>query len=293
MGPGGLIPGNYNASSLSQSQRQWLYNYYGHQGNAPSGYGGENSPGETSNYSVGETASQAEAQNAAAYAAQQPQELLNLAGSINAQTIQQSQPEISTLQQYYNPSSGSGILSQQYGSILNQIVGAGSAATGIQSNVTNTQLAQRGILPSSLTGQETLANTLLPMTQQIGSTEAGFTQQYGQQVLGIGSTIGALQSGSPALSLNSAQGLLNLQAPQENFAGTVGPTYQNLQLAGSLAGASLGTTGLIQTTGANEALYNPANNTANIPLYNALIQMGMGTQQAQTLLMGGNSVAGQ
>lgn len=41
-GPGGIRPGSYPPQSLSQDQRQWLYEYFGHSGQAPVGYGGEN-----------------------------------------------------------------------------------------------------------------------------------------------------------------------------------------------------------------------------------------------------------
>src|SRR3990167_2169962 len=42
MGPGNLQPGSYDPTRLTQEQRNWLWNYFGHQGQAPVGYGGEN-----------------------------------------------------------------------------------------------------------------------------------------------------------------------------------------------------------------------------------------------------------
>src|SRR3990167_9810911 len=40
-GPGGIALGSYPATSLSQDQRQWLWEQFGHTGTAPAGYGGE------------------------------------------------------------------------------------------------------------------------------------------------------------------------------------------------------------------------------------------------------------
>ncbi len=40
-GPGGIAPGAYPVDSLTQEQKQWLWKFYGHEGNAPFGYGGE------------------------------------------------------------------------------------------------------------------------------------------------------------------------------------------------------------------------------------------------------------
>lgn len=40
-GPGGIAPGAYPVDSLTQEQKQWLWTFFGHEGNAPFGYGGE------------------------------------------------------------------------------------------------------------------------------------------------------------------------------------------------------------------------------------------------------------
>lgn len=40
-GPGGIIAGNYDPTTLTQDQRQWLWMAFGHSGEAPVGYGGE------------------------------------------------------------------------------------------------------------------------------------------------------------------------------------------------------------------------------------------------------------
>lgn len=50
-GPGGIAPGAYSPDSLTQEQKQWLWKFYGHSGNAPAGYGGEQFvPTRTINY---------------------------------------------------------------------------------------------------------------------------------------------------------------------------------------------------------------------------------------------------
>ncbi len=40
-GPNGIAPGAYPVDSLTQEQKQWLWTFFGHEGNAPFGYGGE------------------------------------------------------------------------------------------------------------------------------------------------------------------------------------------------------------------------------------------------------------
>lgn len=45
---GNIQPGSYPAASLNQEQRQWLWNYFGHSGAAPIGYGGESQTTATS-----------------------------------------------------------------------------------------------------------------------------------------------------------------------------------------------------------------------------------------------------
>lgn len=49
-GPGGITPGSYPPQDLSQDQRQWLWEQFGHSGTAPVGYGGE---GGSMSYSAG------------------------------------------------------------------------------------------------------------------------------------------------------------------------------------------------------------------------------------------------
>jgi len=45
VGPGGITPGSYPAHELTQEQRNWLWHYFGHEGEAPVGYGGEGGGG--------------------------------------------------------------------------------------------------------------------------------------------------------------------------------------------------------------------------------------------------------
>jgi hypothetical protein len=40
-GPGGILAGGYTPQNLTQEQRQWLWEQFGHSGTAPVGYGGE------------------------------------------------------------------------------------------------------------------------------------------------------------------------------------------------------------------------------------------------------------
>lgn len=48
VGPGGITVGSYSPQDLTQEQRQWLWQQFGHNGEAPVGYGGE---GAQMNYS--------------------------------------------------------------------------------------------------------------------------------------------------------------------------------------------------------------------------------------------------
>jgi hypothetical protein len=41
IGPGGIVAGGYTPQNLTQEQRQWLWDRFGHSGTAPVGYGGE------------------------------------------------------------------------------------------------------------------------------------------------------------------------------------------------------------------------------------------------------------
>ncbi len=52
VGPGGIRAGSYDPQQLSQEQRTWLYNQFGHSGDAPVGYGGEGCPGQSGNLPV-------------------------------------------------------------------------------------------------------------------------------------------------------------------------------------------------------------------------------------------------
>lgn len=53
MGPGGIMPGSYDPQSLTQEQRNWLFNYFGNQGEAPVGYGGEGMYGPRGDIATG------------------------------------------------------------------------------------------------------------------------------------------------------------------------------------------------------------------------------------------------
>jgi hypothetical protein len=46
-GPGGIRAGSYSPQDLSQDQRQWLFEVFGHAGVAPDGYGGESCSWQT------------------------------------------------------------------------------------------------------------------------------------------------------------------------------------------------------------------------------------------------------
>jgi hypothetical protein len=60
-GPGGITMGSYSPQSLSQAQRQWLYQQGGNQGTAPVGYGGSGASGGSSNSSASNSLSSTEA----------------------------------------------------------------------------------------------------------------------------------------------------------------------------------------------------------------------------------------
>ena len=41
VGPGNITPGSYDPTKLTQEQRNWLFRYFGNQGEASAGYGGQ------------------------------------------------------------------------------------------------------------------------------------------------------------------------------------------------------------------------------------------------------------
>lgn len=187
-GPGGIVPGNYNAQQLTQDQRNWLFNYFGHSGQAPQGYGGENAPGEYGNYTPGESASAIAQQNFQGQAQQGVQTLTTQKNSLADQYAQLLQ----TVTGIYNP-----LIQEE-----TQTAGAGEAA--------------RGLTPDSQLFQQQVQGALLPVygsaasnAQAIGQGSISDMNTLAQAI--ANAQIGVAGTGAN-IGLDYATLLNNLQA---------------------------------------------------------------------------------
>src|ERR1035437_1542969 len=168
MGPGGIVKGNYNASTLSQDQKTWLYQQFGHSGDTPAGYGGENVSGEYGNYSVGQSASDVSAQNAqGAY----KEGINNAVSGLQAQGTN---------------------LDTQYGDLLTKVLGQGTVAMNTATTGENNYLASRGLQSNNGRGLNDMSSAQLAVSQSnqaaasnLSYTEAGLKNTLAQTIAGI------------------------------------------------------------------------------------------------------------
>ena len=197
MGPGGLIPGNYSASQLSPDQRQWLFNYFGNQGQVPAGYGGQNVSGEMSNYNPGETAQQIVTQNSNDLGKQQQAQYQAAQGSA-VQTLQGQKTN----------------LSQQYSDLLKTVNGEYQPLINQATTQENNFLGARGLLSQQGAGGNQMSQAL----QGIYGQEASNAQALGQGSINDQNTLTqaiaqAQQGGAQfAANLPLQYGSLSMQA---------------------------------------------------------------------------------
>lgn len=162
MGPGGLKPGSYDATKLSQDQRNWLFNYFGHSGQAPVGYGGESTGNDGSTPDAGSATA---AYNAAIGSATG---FLNTAGTN---------------------------LDTQYSDLLNKVLGVGSQAMNTATLGENNLLASRGITNNSPLYSREMTYAQLPVTSQVQGALGTLGYNQAQQKLALAGNIAGLVAG--------------------------------------------------------------------------------------------------
>lgn len=141
-GPGGIIPGSYDPTKLTQDQRNWLYNYFHPgQGNASVGYGGEHVSGDYGTNYVDNNGTYGPDSNAIAQAQQ-------------AQQQAKQQQFITSLN---TAISGLPTPTQTYNSLADTL------------GITPTQTA--------LTSAENNLNTIPQQTQQLATSMGGISSQ--------------------------------------------------------------------------------------------------------------------
>ncbi len=187
-GPGGIVPGNYNASQLTQDQRNWLFNYFGHSGQAPDGYGGENAPGEYGNYTPGESAAAIAQQNFQGQAQQ------------GVQTLQTQQ----------------GNLAQQYAQLLQSVTGIYNPLEQQMTQTAGEAESARGLDPNSQLFQQQVQGALLPVYGSAASNEQAIGQGSINDMNTLAQAIASAQIGvagtGASIGLDYATLLNNLQA---------------------------------------------------------------------------------
>ena len=170
MGPGGIVKGNYNASTLSQDQKTWLYQQFGHSGDTPAGYGGENVSGEYGNYSVGQSASDVSAQNAqGAY----KEGINNAVSGLQAQGTN---------------------LDTQYGDLLTKVLGQGTVAMNTATTGENNYLASRGLQSNNGRGLNDMSSAQLAVSQSNQAAASNLSYTQAQLKNTLASTIAGVQS---------------------------------------------------------------------------------------------------
>lgn len=142
--------------------------------------------------------------------------------------VQQNQPAIQTLQTQAQS------LPDQYAALLNEIKGAGTAATNYGIMGAGQNLAARGITPDSALYNTTVSQAIAPIGQQYGGLEASLGQGSVQTLNDLAGSIAALQAGNVPGA--------------ENFSANISALQNALQIAK-----------LPRETGG--MVYNPATNT--------------------------------
>lgn len=140
------------------------------------------------------------------------QSALDLMKQAQAFQVQQNQPAIASLQ-----TEGTS-LQQQYADMLKEIQGGQSAQTTFTTGAVNSSLAQRGIDPNSVYGQEQFGSALTPVNQQYGGLEAQLAQGSADTLLGLAQSIAGLQAGNVPQAMNfgaNIAGLANALAVQQ------------------------------------------------------------------------------
>ena len=119
--------------------------------------------------------------------------------------VQQNQPAIQTLK------SQAQSLPDQYAALLNEIKGAGTAATNYGIMGAGQNLAARGITPDSALYNTTVSQAIAPIGQQYGGLEAQLGQGSVQTLTDLAGSIAALQAGNVPGAQNFSANISALQ----------------------------------------------------------------------------------
>ena len=163
-------------------------------------------------------------------------DLLAAAKALNDQQISYNQPAINTL------GSQMPMMQQQYGSLLQSITGMsqnavaqGSVAVNSQTLATNNELGARGIAPGAGLYDNTMAQSLLPVTTANQGVQNQFANLYAttglseqSDINAIANQIAALQAGNFPQAQTTAS---SLSGAQTNASATEYSAQQQLQAA--------------------------------------------------------------
>src|SRR3990167_7116723 len=221
-GPGGITPGSYEPQSLTQEQRNWLYNYFGNRGEASQGYGGQGLEGPRGDIATGlEYGRQLEQSQAAATKAIEPAlTTLKEAGTKIAPIYEQKEAAI---QAEIEPTR------QRYENLLAQVVANQQRSETQQTLTTGRELGRRGIASQSGVYDVEMGLALQPIREYYtGQTkDVGFereeklrslqnlmgelTGQRSQQEIDLINTIAQIQAGAGTGGINQALQMYQLQ----------------------------------------------------------------------------------
>lgn len=200
--------------------------------------------------------------------------MLSSAQQLQNFQVQANQPAIQTLESQYNPSTGTGALTQAYGSLLQSIQGEEQPAINQTTLGAAQALAQRGILPSSAVYQQNVGSALQPVTAQFANLTAqtglGETQDLGA----IAGSIAALQSGNPTASITGAQNLLGLQQTAQTLPSTIAAQTAQAQFAQAQSAEAQTAAKYIPTT-QGASLFNTQSGQYSNPLLSFLTGGGV------------------
>lgn len=183
--------------------------------------------------------------------------------------VQANQPAIQTLQSQYNPTTGTGALTQAYGSLLQSITQEEQPALNQTTLGAAQSLASRGILPTSALYQQTVGSALLPVTAQFGQLTAQTGLGETQDLAAVAGSIAQLQAGNPTASITGAQNLLGLQQTAQTLPSTIQSQIAQSNLANAQAGEA-NTAARYIPTNQGASLFNTSNGQFSNPLLSFL-----------------------
>ena len=139
-------------------------------------------------------------------------DILGIAGSLQQMQVAANQPAIATL------GSQQGSLTGAYNDLLASIKGQQGTAVNAQTQVTNNEMAQRGILPTSTLYNQNMQNSLLPVNTSYASLygQTGLSEQ--SDLMNLASQIASLQAGNVGNAITGATGIGNIETSLASLA---------------------------------------------------------------------------